>query len=128
MLRKHCPPCSVVGAVSPQQRCSHGAPVTESPDLRFSMVLRCHGSCFTNYPWGCEPTLCPHSLYVVCIVRGIIFQLLPQTMNSCRDDSHLTNLRTPRKYKLGGSCYQTGMAKCVCPVVTLEHLFTSLSF
>lgn len=71
------------------------------------------------------------------------FQLLPQTMNSHRDDSHLTNPRTPRTYKLrkggftavtywlclfvldsgwlkgGGevkqhvSCYQAGRAKCV---------------
>lgn len=86
------------GAAPPHRRCSHGAPVTQSPDPGFSMVLGCHGSCFTNYPRGHDPTLCPHYLCAVCIVCEIIFQVCSQMRNSCTEDSHLTNPRTPRKY------------------------------
>lgn len=67
------------------------------------MALGCHGSCFTNYPGGHAPPLCPHFLCAVCIVRGIIFpnaKLFPQTLNSRRDDSHLTNPRTARKIQM----------------------------
>lgn len=63
------------GAAPPRRRRSHGAPVTQSPDPSFSVVLGCHGSCFTNYPRGHAPTLCPHYPDAVCIVCEIIFQV-----------------------------------------------------
>lgn len=121
------------GAAPSRRRCSHGAPVTQSPDPSFSMVLGCHGSCFTNYPRGHEPTLCPHYLYAVCIVCEIIFQVCAQTRNSCTDDSHLTNPGTPGKYGSSWepeqeqqwvSCYWADMGKRVVRqwcYVTLEH-------
>lgn len=97
-----------MGGVPPHRRSSHGTPVTESPDPSFSMVLGCHGSCFTNYPGGHKPTLCPYFVPAVCIVHGIIF---PNSKSSLRQwtaaEMTVTSLTQERqgKYKLRkGEC------------------------
>lgn len=69
----------------------HGARV---PWLMFYKSPR--GLCTTSVP--IFPPCCMHSAwdYIPQL------QLLPQTMNSCRDDSHLTNPRTLRKIQIKG--------------------------
>lgn len=94
-----------MGGAPPHQRSSHGAPATESPDpehqhgarvpcLMFYKLPR--GSCTTSVP--ILPPCCMHSAwdYIPQL------QLLPQTMNSRGDDSHLTNPRTLRKIQIKG--------------------------
>ena len=69
----------------------HGARV---PWLMFYKWPR--GLCTTSVP--IFPPCCMHSAwdYIPQL------QLLPQTMSSCRDDSHLTNPRTLRKIQITG--------------------------
>lgn len=67
----------------------HGAQV---PWLMFYKLPR--GLCTTSVP--IFPPCCMHSAWDYIPQR----QLLPQTMNSRRDDSHLTNPRTPRKIQI----------------------------
>lgn len=122
---------------------------TRVPWLMFYKLPR--GLCTTSMP-----TLSP------CCMQSARdyspqLQLRPRTMNSCRDDGHLTNPRTLRKIQIKegrmycsdllasaecmlykkinkqhGSFYQWVIALCyVCvistPVIILEHLFLSLS-
>ena len=120
MLRKHCPPCSIMGAVPLHQRSSNGAPVTESPDLSFSTGSRVPWLMFYKLPRGlCTnsvptfPPCCMHSAWDY-IPR---FQLLPQTMN--RDDSHLTNPKNTvdiqiKEGSVGGMHCSHLLASSVC--------------
>ena len=88
----------------PHRRSSHGAPVTESPDPSLSIGARAPWLMFYKLPWGFLRQLRAHPFLPCCMHSAWDYiprlQLLPQTMKSRRDDSHLTNPRTPRKIQI----------------------------
>lgn len=91
-----------MGGVPPRKKSSHGAPVTESPDPSLQHGARVPWLMFYKLPRGSCTNSVP--IFPPCCMWSAwdyIPQLqLPQTKNSRRDDTHLTNPRTLRKIQI----------------------------